>query len=525
MQIYFRPGPGGQVVHVDEDVIILPPETDPPAGPAEFIRVPLAEWQALHERCRQQAGTIRQQADIIAQQTATLAAQAAELQRRRDQAAKTSRTSSKPPASDGYRKPRTASLRPHGRHPRGGQPGHRGDTLHPVAKPDHIQVHAVSECAHCHANLEAVAASACDKRQVFDLPPIKVEVTEHQAESKICPTCGQTTTAPFSPDLTQPAQYGPRLKSQAVYFMAYHLMPLERSSEIFADLYMHSVAEDTLRHAMAHMARKVEPVNPTIAEQLRQAEVVNADETGLRVAGKLHWLHVASTPTLTAYSVHAKRGTLAMEAASILNQLQGTLVHDHLKAYYKIHLGPHALCNAHHLRELRFIHEQYHQPWAEQLSQLLVEIKTAVEQTRPLQDPLHPEHRAECEQRYLALIEDGESLNPPPDPPPNDRRPKQTPPRNLLDRLRDHQREVLAFMYDFRVPFDNNLGERDLRMMKVKQKISGGFRTLTGAQEFAAVRGYISTMRKQGHSVIAALEAAYRGAPVMPAPVASHRLC
>jgi transposase len=517
MQIYFRPGPSTQILHADEGVIILPPETDTPATPAEFIQVPVAEWQALHERCRQQAETIRQQADIIAQQTATIAAQAAELQRRRDQAAKTSRTSSKPPSSDGYRKPRTTSLRPRGQHPRGGQPGHRGDTLQPVAKPDHIQVHPVSECAHCHVNLEEVPASSCEKRQVFDLPPVKVEVTEHQAESKICPVCGQMTTAAFPPDLTQPAQYGPRLKSQAVYFVAYHLMPLERSSEIFADLYAQEVAEDTIRHAVAHMARAVEPVNQAIAEQLRQADVVNADETGLHVAGRLHWLHVASTPTLTAYSVHARRGTLAMEAAGILNQLPGILVHDHLKAYYKIHTGPHALCNAHHLRELRFIHQQYHQPWAEQLSQLLVDIKTAVEQTRPLQDHLPPERLAEFEQRYVALLKEGESLNPPPDPPPNGRRPKQTPPRNLLDRLRDHQREALAFMYDFRVPFDNNQGERDLRMMKVKQKISGGFRTLGGAQEFAAVRGYISTMRKQGYSVMAALEAAYCGAPVMPA--------
>jgi transposase len=483
----------------------------------ELIQVPVAEWRALQEHVQQQAETIRQQADIIAQQTATIAAQAGELQRRRDQAVKTSRASSRPPSSDGYRKPRTTSLRPRGQPPHGGQPGHRGDTLQPVGKPDHIQVHAVTERTHCHANLEAVPASHCDKRQVFDLPPVKVEVTEHQAESKICPACGQTTTAPFPPDWTQPAQYGPRLKSQAVYFVAHHLIPLERSGEIFADLYAQAVAENTIRHAVAHIAQEVEPVNQAIAEQLRQAEVVNADETGLRVAGQLHWLHVASTPTLTAYAVHPKRGTLAMEAADIVNQLHGTLVHDHLKAYYKVHTGPHALRNAHHLRELRFIHEQYHQPWAEQLSQLLLEIKTTVEQTRPRQDHLTPERLAEFEQRYVAFIKEGETLNPPPDPPPNGRRPKQTPPRNLLDRLRDHQREVLAFMYDFRVPFDNNQGERDLRMMKVKQKISGGFRTLTGAQEFAAVRSYISTMRKQGNSVITALEAAYRGTPVMPA--------
>jgi transposase len=194
--------------------------------------------------------------------------------------------------------------------------------------------------------------------------------------------------------------------------------------------------------------------------------VVNADETGMRVAGKLHWLHVAGTATLTAYAVHAKRGIQAMEAAGILNHLPGTLVHDHLKSYYTIHTGPHSLCNAHHLRELLFIEEQYHQPWANPLAELLVDIKTAVDQTRPLQDHLPAERLAEFEQRYAALLQAGEALNPPPDPPPNGRRPKQTPPRNLLDRLRDHRPEVLAFMYDFRIPFDNNQAERDLRMMK-----------------------------------------------------------
>ncbi len=517
MQVYFRPGPGVQILHADDGIILLPVYETEPAAPVKVIQVPLVEWRALNERVQQQAETIRQQAAIIAQQTETIAAQAAELQRRRDQTVKTSRNSSQPPSSDGYRKPRTTSLRPRGQHPRGGQSGHRGDTLQPVERPEHTQVHPVTECAHCHTSLESEPASGYDKRQVFDLPPVTVEVTEHQAEIKVCPACGQTTTAPFPPAVTQPAQYGPRLKAQAVYFNVYHLIPLERTTEMFADLYAQPVAEDTTRHATAHIAQQVVPVNQAIADQLRQAAVVHADETGLRVAGQLHWLHTASTATLTSYAVHPKRGTIAMEAAGLLNRLHGTLVHDHLKAYYAIHAGPHALCNAHHLRELCFIHEQYHQPWAKAMSDLLVEIKTAVEQTRPLQDHLSAEPITEFEQRYTALLAEGEKLNPPPAPPPTGRRPKQTPPRNLLDRLRDHRQEVLAFMYDFRIPFDNNQGERDLRMMKVKQKISGGFRTLSGATEFAAVRGYLSTMRKQGRPVMAALEAAYQGTPFMPA--------
>jgi transposase len=251
--------------------------------------------------------------------------------------------------------------------------------------------------------LEQVPATECEKRQVFDIPPVQIEVTEHRAESKVCPACGQTTTAPFPPEVTQPAQYGERLKTQAVYFNVYHLLPLERTSEVFADLYGQPVSDETVRNTTAHIAQQVEPANQAIAQQLRQAEVVNADETGMRVAGKLHWLHVAGTATLTAYAVHAKRGVQAMQAAGILDHLQGTLAHDHLKSYYTIHTGPHSLCNAHHLRELRFIDEQYHQPWAQLLAELLVDIKTAVEQTRPLQDHLPAERLTEFERNYQAM--------------------------------------------------------------------------------------------------------------------------
>jgi transposase len=493
--------------------------------PQVLIEVPMMVWWDLNKQVQQQAETIRQQMETIRQQEATIAgqaetiaAQATELQRLRDQIAKNSRNSSKPPSSDGLNKvPRTQSLRPKGEKPLGGQPGHRGDTLKLVDKPDHIEVHPVTECAHCHASLENEPVNGYEKRQVFDIPPVKVEVTEHQAESKHCPTCGQTTTASFPAEVAQVVQYGPRIKAQAAYLNTYDFTSLERTQQFFQDTYGHTLAEDTIRHATSRIAGNVKPVNQVIIDQLGQAKVVDADETGLRVAGKLHWLHVACTPALTAYFVHPQRGVAAMTEAGILNHLQGRLVHDHLKSYYTIHTGLHALCNAHHLRELTFNYQQYEQPWAEQLADLLREIHHTVELTRPTQDHLSPESLADFEKRYTALIAEGEALNPPPEKPPTGRRPKQSTPRNLLDRLRDHRSEVLAFMYDFDVPFDNNLAERDLRMMKVKLKVSGGFRTLTGAAEFAAVRGYISTMRKQGRSVLEALEMAYRGTPFMPA--------
>jgi transposase len=521
MQITFRPGPAIKIVHADQGVTILPAAEAKPGGAMTVplsIQVLWTTWRDLNEQVRQQAETIRDQTALIAEQAHTIAVQAAELQQLRDQTTRNSRNSSQPPASDGLRKPpRPKSLRPKGQKPLGGQPGHQGNTLKQVADPDHITPHPVTACAQCQASLANEPVSGYQKRQLFDLPPLRIEVTEHQAESKLCPNCGQITTASFPPEVSQAVQYGPRLKAQATYLNEYDFLSLERTVEFFQDMYGHTLAEDTIRHANAHIANNVEPVNQVIVAQLRQAAVVNADETGLRVAGKLHWLHVVSTPTLTAYTVHAKRGRLAMEAAGILTEFPGRVVHDHFKSYYTVHTGRHALCNAHHLRELEFIHQQYQQPWADKLANLLRDIHRTVEQTRPGQDHLTDETLADFEQRYAALIADAERFNPPPERPPPGKRPKQTPPRNLLDRLRDHRAEVLAFMYDFRVPFDNNLAERDLRMMKVKQKVSGGFRTLTGAAEFAAIRGYISTMRKQGRPVLAALEMAYRGMPFMPA--------
>ena len=522
MKISFKPGPNTKIVHASEGVTVLPPTEETPiwslVGQKGRVEVSLLSWFSLNNQLQQQAETIRQQEATIAEQARTIAEQATELQRLQDQKAKNSRNSSKPPASDGLNKsPRTSSLRSKGNKPLGGQPGHRGDTLKAVEQPDHIKTHPVTECAHCHASLEDVPVSGYDKRQVFDLPPVKVEVTEHQAESKLCPHCEQITTASFPAEVSQPVQYGPRLKSLGTYLNEYHFLSLERTSQFFVDVFGHTVAEDTIRHANTRIAKSVEPANQAIAEQLRHAAVVKADETGLRVAGKLHWLHVASTSSLTHYTVDPKRGSVAMAKAGILNDFQGILVHDYLKSYYTIHDGPHALCNAHHLRELTFISEQYQQSWAVKMADLLREIHQQVEQTRSLQDHLPAESLADFERRYSAILAEGEALNPPPERPPKGRRPKQTPPRNFLDRLRDRRSEILAFMYDFRVPFDNNQAERDLRMMKVKQKVSGGFRTLTGAQEFAAIRGYISTMRKQGHSVLQALEMAYRGTPFMPA--------
>ena len=460
---------------------------------------------------------VGQQVVGLAQQLETQAAALKEVQAR---LGKTSANSSKPPSSDGYAKPkRTTSLRQPGQKPLGGQPGHRGDTLERVATPDQTEIHPVVACGQCGANLAAVAALAHDERQVFDIPAIRIEVTAHQVEIKTCPGCGAENRGVFPVEVTGPVQYGTGFKTWATYFQTAHFIPVARTAQIIEDLTGQRVAQATLMKAPRECVTAIAPVTAAIKAQLRAAPVVCFDESGLRVQGKLQWLHVASTEDLTDYTVHENRGQAGMEAAGILPGFTGQGMHDHWKSYFAYADGAHALCNAHHLRELKFIHEQYHQDWAKTLSDLLVTIKTTVDTARIAGETELPATTLiELTDRYDAVIQAGYAVNPRPPPPAVKKRgrPAQTPPLNLLDRLRDFKMETLAFMHDFQVPFDNNQAERDVRMVKVKQKVSGGFRTAEGAQGFAQLRGYLSTARKQAVNTFTAIRDAFAGGPWMP---------
>ena len=449
--------------------------------------------------------------------------QAEIIQQLQDQLSKNSGNSSKPPSSDGYQKKpyHTTSLRKSGERQNGGQKGHQGTTLRQVENPDIIQEHTVNECGNCHASLKDVKSFTHEKRQLFEIPAIRVEVTEHQSEIKICPHCGTRNKGKFPEEVSQPVQYGSRLKSHASYFNNYHFIPLQRTGEILNDLYVCSISEAAILKANSDLSEYLQPSIESIKEHLIESDVINVDETGFRVNNRLHWLHSVSTSLFTYYGIHKKRGKEAMDAIGILPGFKRTVIHDHWKPYFKYDHFRHALCNAHHLRELKFITERYRQPWATDMSNLLLEIKDVIEIAvkKKRVENLSPNQIAGFEERYDKIIAKGFSVNPPPKKKKTGHkrgRVKQTPPKNLLDRLKNYKKETLAFMYDFNVPFDNNQGERDIRMVKVKQKVSGTMRTIEGAEVFCRIRGYISTIRKNSLSVTDAIQDAFNGKPFIP---------
>jgi len=436
-----------------------------------------------------------------------------------DKQKKNSRNSSKPPSGDGFGK-RTKSLRKKSQRPSGGQKGHPGSTLEWREAADEVVTHGVEACSQCGASLRDAAVTSYELRQVHELPSLSMHVIEHQAEVKCCDACATLSRGTFPLDVSNRVQYGRGIKGLMVYLMDAQLLPSDRARELLYEVFGCEVSEGTLYNARTKCFDRLAAVEHQIKAQLETAAVLHCDETGLRVNRKLWWLHVASTAALTYYSVHTKRGRAAIDEMDVLANFDGVSVHDGWMSYFGYDCA-HSLCNAHHLRELRFIVEQYQQPWAQQMMTLLIDIKSQVEDAKAAgKEALSIRQLHDAEERYQTILIDGFKANPPPpideSAPKKRGRVKQSPAKNLLDRLERHDTAVLAFMLDFRVPFDNNQAERDVRMMKLKQKISGCFRSANGSRLFCRIRGYISTMRKQKQPLLEALTAAFTENPMLP---------
>jgi transposase len=457
---------------------------------------------------------------LVAQQSAQIAQLSAYVRELEGRLAKDSHNSSKPPSSDGLRR-KTKSLRqPSGKKP-GGQLGHRGETLRLQATPDVVVEHRPTHCPQCQTPLDTDAPVLVrERRQVQDLPPLRLVVTEHQALHVRCPACQQVSVGRFPAQAPSRAQYGPQLRALAVYLAEEQLVPLGRVQALLSDLFAIQVGRGSLVAWVQQAAQVLEPVEEQIKAALRQAAVLHVDETGVRRGGRLAWAHVASTSRLTHFAIHAQRGSAATDAIGILPAFQGVSVHDGWASYQTYTRCRHALCNVHHLRELTFLEEEEHQVWAKELKDLLSAMRTATDEARAQDQPAVPEaQRTAFHRQYQALLAQARATHPPPD---TARRPgqrgrqAQSPTRNLLERLTLYEDQVLAFLDDLTVPFDNNQAERDLRSFKVQQKISGCFRSDPGALAYARIRGYLATMRKQGRALLAALGAVFTALPLAP---------
>ena len=493
----------------DEQTLRLVIETAHETGGLDFVyrlfvRV-LNEQEARH---REEMAQMQRRHDVV---VARLEARIAELEKR---LGKNSSNSSKPPSSDGLKR-RTQSLRsnPSSRKP-GGQPGHPGQSLRPSPCPDSVIDLPLTQCPQCQSDLSTQPVQSVEERQVFELPPIKLRVTAYRAQRKRCSECGRTCCAAFPEGVSAPTQYGPNMQAVMTYLQAGQLLPHQRTAQVCEDLFGHRPSAGSIVSSVVKSAGQMQDALEAITARLKQARVLHADETGIRCTGKTHWLHVLCSETHTLYSHSAKRGIEGISATAVLPGYNGRLMHDFWGPYDKLEHCEHLRCNAHLLRELKACAEDRHR-WASELTSTLVAMKQARDEARQSEQKAVPKkRRRELEARYDHWVKKGLSEHPAVGKPIGQRgRAKQSTEHNLLNRLESKKREIIAFQHDISLPFDNNLAERDLRMMKVQQKISGCFRSEAGAKAFCVIRSYLSTARKQGLNLITSIRKALAGHP------------
>lgn len=423
-----------------------------------------------------------------------------------------SRNSSKPPSSDGFRKP-TSLRQPGGK--KGAPKGHPGNTLKMSDTPDQVEWHEPVVCGHCQFSLADAPIESYKARQVVDLPSPRLVYTEHRVVTKHCPHCRKTQSAAFPEQVNAPIQYGESWSAWCAYLHMYQHLPLERITVFFKDLTGHLPSEATLLAHLNKLSDRLEPVEHIIKEKLAESEIVHADETGIRIEGKLNWMHTICNERWTFYAHHPKRGKAAMDAIGFLPFYMGVVVHDFWKSYFnEAYHFMLALCGVHLLRECQGIIDYDHHQWATEMQALLREAWRATQQAATVGRPVEPETILSIEIRYDDILKRGrKEWRTPIDP--NQLktrgRPAKSKAQNLAERFIQYKADVLRFLRYAHVPFDNNQAERDIRMMKVKEKISGSFRTEKGADQFVRIRGFISTVRKQGLSVLNSLIQVNRG--------------
>lgn len=420
---------------------------------------------------------------------------------------KDSSNSHKPPSSDGLKKKKKKvikNLRKKSKKKSGGQKGHPGTNLKISDNPDVIEYLPVEKCNCCNSK-EQVNVIGHKRRQTVDVQITK-RITEYQAEISECSRCGTITTAVFPSEVTQEIQYGSTVKSLIIYLRTQNFIPTERLAQMLADVFDIPLSEGTIINTTRKCSRILESFDNNMKDKLITEPVVMFDESGIRIKGSLHWLHSASTSLYTYYFPHKKRGKIAMNEMGILPFFKGTAIHDAWQSYFE-YACKHGLCNAHHLRDLIFIHEEIGQQWAKKMIKLLLEIKEKVDKEKAKNRMLNAKLIQYYENRYKRIIRSGLKENPQPVTNKKRRgRKKKGKILCLLERLKIRLHEVLAFMYDYNIPFDNNQAERDIRMAKLQQKISGCFRSMEGARDFFRIRSYLSTLRKHKKNIMAALK-------------------
>jgi len=403
---------------------------------------------------------------------------------------------------------------------RGGQIGSKGSNLKKVDKPDFIEELTVNSCSNCNHNLEDVKSDFISSKQLFDIPKINIEVTEYQLHSKTCPCCNTVNKPSYPEHLNSSAQYGDNLKVFVGYLNSYQMLPYDRISEFLEDFISHKISTGTIYNMLNGIYKQLEPFENDSKELLLKSDVIHVDETSNRVQDKLHWTHVISTSIVTYYMIHQKRGKEAIDVMDILPKFKGIAVHDHWKPYYSYECN-HSYCNAHHLRELIGIIQNENAIWAKNMHSLLTNMNNYIHKLK--ENGKSKPSKGKIEQffqQYDDICKSAQKYYPPPDISlKTQRKPKQSKGKNLLDRFIEYKDETLRFFTNLLVPFTNNLAERDLRMIKVKEKISGCFASFKGAQMFNRIRGYISTVKKNNKSVFEELRNALSGKYYMPSLV------